>query len=130
MTEAEKFKEGPMQATAQGPGVLINGIVRVSTVDTSWLGPALLPAGGLIIEGVHDSKESVQGASSVGEESDSRRGSDGSFSTVLAHILVEEDQSLDAMARARLKQWTAYANCSGAAVKNMFSIFHFLSLIT
>lgn len=48
----------PLQTTLQGPGVLINGTVRVSIVDTSGLagaanllherlqGPALLPAGG------------------------------------------------------------------------------------
>ncbi len=75
MTEAEKFEKG------HGAGAR-----RAHQRDCprfhrghSGLGPALLPAGGLIIEGVHDSKESVQSASNVGEESDSRRGSDGSF---------------------------------------------------
>lgn len=65
----------------QGPGVLLNGKVRVSIVDTSGLvgavnllheeltGPALLPSGGLILQEVHN----PDGTSQVGSEVDDAR---------------------------------------------------------
>lgn len=62
-------EEMTRQQILRGPGVLINGSVRVSIVDTSGLigaanllherlvGPALLPSGDLIIEEAHDSND-------------------------------------------------------------------------
>lgn len=59
------MKAGVSSVHVQGPGVLLNGTVRVSIVDSSGLigainllhekltGPALLPAGGLVLEEVH-----------------------------------------------------------------------------
>lgn len=59
------LRSGVSSIHVQGPGVLLNGTVRVSIVDSSGLvgainllheqltGPALLPAGGLVLEEVH-----------------------------------------------------------------------------
>lgn len=63
------LRAGESAVHLQGPGVLLNGMVRVSIVDTSGLvgainllheqlvGPALLPAGGLLIEEVHTAED-------------------------------------------------------------------------
>lgn len=109
----------------QGPGVLLNGTVRVSIVDTSGLvgainllheeltGPALLPAGGLIIEEVGDggtgdgsegglrsdmAVEAADAAKTVLEIGE--RGRD-----VLAHVLIEVEEE-EILVRKRLSRWT------------------------
>lgn len=107
-------------ANVQGPGVLINGVVRVSIEDTSGLegaknllherleGPALLPAGGLIIEEVLVPGETSSSESS--SEDDPDNAFEKSLGPVLAHILVEENMGLDASAMARLRRWKAHPN--------------------
>lgn len=90
MTVVEIKSGDGLQYSVQGPGVLLNGKVRVSIVDTSGLvgavnllheeitGPALLPGGGLIIEG-------------IGEE------------PVAANVLVEAEE--ENLAGKRLQRW-------------------------
>jgi len=101
----------PPQTTLRGPGMLINGTVRVSVVDTSGLagatnllherleGPALLPAENLIIQ-------ECAPTGSEEERAGSRHRSDG-LGPVLAHVLILEHTRIDETARARLKRWTA-----------------------
>lgn len=123
----------------QGPGVLLNGTVRVSIVDTSGLvgainllheeltGPALLPAGGLILQEVHQA-ENPQKLSSefenVAEESALASGaateaaaaateilqtaeSANTRASVLAHVLIEVEELDDPekVALLRLQRW-------------------------
>lgn len=127
----------------QGPGVLLNGTVRVSIVDTSGLvgainllheeltGPALLPAGGLILQEVHKpghpdalqsrfkSTEILPGLTSetavdVSEtitailedgENESCRAANTEPEEILAHVLIEEVIDDDVKALMRLKRW-------------------------
>lgn len=107
------------QTTINGPGVLINGVVRVSVVDTSGLagatnllherleGPALLPADQLIIQEVADFSSNENGDSSEIQGGDrSSRRTDG-LGPVLAHVLIVEHTTIDLTARSRLKRWGA-----------------------
>lgn len=130
----------------QGPGVLLNGTVRVSIVDTSGLigainllheeltGPALLPAGGLILEEVHDpnnpdqlqrqfrsnleirhiqSEIAIDASSAAAEILEvSENQYDGrdaihshKSSEILAHVLIEEVTEADKTALLRLQRW-------------------------
>lgn len=130
----------------QGPGVLLNGTVRVSIVDTSGLigavnllheeltGPALLPAGGLIIQDVQkgvktsespeESKEAdnskpshtglVMGAAEAtlellqyAESGDGDKHYSDGPSHALAHLLIEEIVEDDKTAVRRLQRWTS-----------------------
>lgn len=129
----------------QGPGVLLNGTVRVSIVDTSGLigainllheeltGPALLPAGGLIIEDVQkgentsepfaeckeaDNSESFHAGFAMGaaetaveilqcaETEDENQQCTGGQPHTLAHLLIEEIAEDDKTAVRRLQRWT------------------------
>lgn len=132
----------------QGPGVLLNGTVRVSIVDTSGLvgainllheqltGPALLPAGGLFLEEVHETNDpsSVQqrfvdndgeqsslhselagdvceAVTEIYDEVDRSDTNDQCRSgKILAHVLVEEigttESGVDKTALRRLSRWT------------------------
>lgn len=116
-------ESGPRQTTITGPGVLINGVVRVSVVDSSGLagaanllherleGPALLPAHDLIIQecaSYGDSESGSDGGEIQGSENAPRR-SDG-LGPVLAHVLIVEHTSIDQIARARLTRWKADAD--------------------
>lgn len=104
----------------QGPGVLLNGTVRVSIVDTSGLvgainllheqltGPALLPSGGLFIEEIQPSDYEGNPGDGEGQDSEvtedvrhaatdiytktnnGERNARSQRSQVFAHILVEE----------------------------------------
>lgn len=127
----------------QGPGVLLNGTVRVSIVDTSGLsgavnllheeltGPALLPAGGLILEEVHKrsnpdvlkakfedievarpltsgtATEASEAATNLLNlcEAKNEQSVKGK-SPVLAHVLIEEVSDDDQTAVRRLQRWT------------------------
>lgn len=126
------LRAGESAVHLQGPGVLLNGMVRVSIVDTSGLvgainllheqliGPALLPAGGLLIEEVHTAEDptvinpdisqeglgttpggggaGTAGAGDVGIEKDARRAAAQILEEqqqrgpgqILAHVLIEE----------------------------------------
>lgn len=119
----------------QGPGVLLNGTVRVSIVDTSGLvgavnllheeltGPALLPAGGLILQETMP-RENTEASKDVADDDDM------SFRTVVeaattaadvlefddddssgkgrvvAHVLIETLSQTDHSALQRLRRWT------------------------
>ncbi|CAN8076036.1 unnamed protein product [Agarophyton chilense] len=120
----------------QGPGVLLNGTVRVSIVDTSGLvgavnllheeltGPALLPAGGLILQetsGREDREleskdlvddddmsfrtvvEAATTAADVLEFDDDDSDNKG---RVVAHVLIEPLSNTDQSALQRLRRWT------------------------
>lgn len=130
-------------AHVQGPGVLLNGTVRVSIVDTSGLigainllheeltGPALLPAGGLIIQEVHKADDptvvrfasmqrpstltsgtAVEASTAAAEilelgETEAGRAWQGKGSSpVLAHVLIEEITGSDQTTIRRLQRWT------------------------
>lgn len=121
----------------QGPGVLLKGTVRISIVDlgdsegsTNLLhdeltGPALLPAGDLLIEEVRDglnpeatahesspSKYTRDTSETLTSESVRKTKSEKS-DEILAHILIEEiletDVGVDKTAIQRLQRWTAKA---------------------
>lgn len=119
------------QTTIHGPGLLVNGTVRVSIVDSSGLegavnllhehleGPALLPAQHLIIQEVAGARYNASRNSELstsdridkveeilpnGTRADSRR-PDG-LGPVFAHVLVMEHASIEEIARARLRRWT------------------------
>lgn len=113
----------------QGPGVLLNGKVRVSIVDTSGLvgavnllheelvGPALLPAGGLILQEVQKSDDEPLASSGtltsggaidateLYEVAEQRMSSTGE-PRVFAHVLIEEVSEHDLTAIHRLNRWT------------------------
>lgn len=137
------LEAGEMVAThVQGPGVLLNGRVRVSIVDTSGLvgainllheeltGPALLPAGGLILQEVHiagdpehiqegmqvtpaplmsegavEASEAAAELLEVAEQSTTARG-EIAQSRVLAHVLIEDVSEPASTAIRRLSRWT------------------------
>ncbi len=112
---------GPPQTTLRGPGMLINGVVRVSIVDTSGLvgatnllherleGPALLPAENLIIQEVAGTPSSASDSPTdgAGRSRDARSRRPDGLGPVLAHVLILEHTTVDQTARARLKRWTA-----------------------
>lgn len=129
----------------QGPGVLLNGTVRVSIVDTSGLvgainllheqltGPALLPAGGLFVEEIHqpDDPSALRSHETsikedhclhseiAGEASDAvvelynavEENDSANHQKILAHVLVEEisttESGVDQTALRRFERWTA-----------------------
>lgn len=123
---------GVSSVHVQGPGVLLNGTVRVSVVDSSGLvgainllheqltGPALLPAGGLVLEEAHkegrpdefkddfidpsialgtttqsETARGADGIESISNTAERKKGAAAQKSRkaappILAHVLVEE----------------------------------------
>lgn len=126
----QKLHEGDSPAIhVQGPGVLLNGTVRVSIVDTSGLvgavnllheeltGPALLPAGGLIIQDVEtlqfanesngsQSERDREVAETVADVLEANTEENKANSRAIAHVLVENITEADETALLRLKRWS------------------------
>ncbi|KAI0564729.1 Sodium/hydrogen exchanger [Gracilaria domingensis] len=119
----------------QGPGVLLNGTVRVSIVDTSGLvgavnllheeltGPALLPAGGLILQettpreaqpadhkDIDDDDMSfrtvVEAATTAADVLEFDDDDSDNKGRVVAHVLIEAVSHTDHSALQRLRRWT------------------------
>lgn len=109
----------------QGPGVLLNGTVRVSIVDTSGLvgainllheqltGPALLPAGGLFLEEIHmpgDPSTLRENVSSIHQENSLQSERAGEASTTVENLYegVDVVQSTDENGEADLGKILAH----------------------
>lgn len=119
----------------QGPGVLLNGTVRVSIVDSSGLvgavnllheeltGPALLPSGGLILQEAQAPTEPapskdivddddlsfktvVEAATAAADVLEFADGNDSGKGKVIAHVLIEPLAHSDHSALQRLRRWT------------------------
>lgn len=150
----------------QGPGVLLNGTVRVSIVDSSGLvgainllheeltGPALLPAGGLILQEVHkvDDPTTIQERfmdDETGECLQSPAALNASAAVtellqdaenyatrmtsrtvdVLAHVLIEEVADDAKTAETRLRRWDLSKDAEGRVDMNgRFGFFRHVEL--